>query len=117
MIRKKAPDEPKDKLILVTDDNIADIYPAMEDADSIRAGGMAWPKASLDAIPISTGGKLYLIKATAAAKIEAAEVAKLKRSAILAGLFSGVEDDRRSISTIWPWLVVVVALIIAIVLK
>lgn len=116
MKRKRAQDGPQDKLILVTD-NIAEIFTAWEDTGSIMAGGMAWPKSDLQAYPLRQGGKLYFLKATKAATVEAAEVAKLKRSAILAGLFSGAEEDRRGIGANWPWLVVVLALIIAIIIK
>lgn len=118
MAKNKAQNEQQDKFILVSD-NVADIYTAWEDKDKdIRAGGMAYPKSSLNAIPMRNGGLLYLVKATPFTTVQAEEIAKLKRSAILAGLFSGIDDDRRSlISTSWPWLVVVLSLIIAIILK
>ena len=116
MKRKRTTEEQQDKLILVSDD-IAEIFTAYEDAESIIAGGMAFPKIDLKAIPLRKGGKLYMLQSTTAAKVEAAQVLKLKRSAILAGLFSGTEEDRRGISANLTWLIIILALIVAIVLK
>lgn len=97
----------KDQLCLIRGD-VAELLPCTAvEAETITAGPLTLPREGLREYPMRTGGSLFLATADLPALIQAEEIARLKRSAILRAVFdSGTEKG----ASPWPWLVVIAIL-------
>lgn len=90
---------PADELLVVTG-SVIEMHPVTRvTAETVEAGGMAFPRESLRELVRTSGGRAWIAHADLPARVEAERVYQLRHNAMLHALF---EDAESSVSRV-PW--------------
>lgn len=118
MIIKNQKAQMQDLIFIVGPDGIADLEYCTVDGDSVVSSAGVYHAADMQVLARRQGGRIYCAKDTPAARVDAKKLAELRKSAILAGLFTGADDAGGMASRAsWPLTVIALALVVALILK